>query len=288
MTQTAIIWLRFWGMILTWPYSYLILLWVTLCLRLVHSSLVCRICWYFSLLQYHTPTKTHVCETQQWVKFLRIILKIQSNVSSPFLIIKRCYLKQDVAHICTGAVSCFWWGPLYSSGGCCGAWCVFGWKQWMHHVEWIFASLRAWWTIITQTRFCSGRISITTLACPRCIWLCHPAVGCPLVSLQNTDDWLIICCMLVECSLSFEDIYMRAKNLNWNGMNSFVEEVIQSSRGVGKDYRASAQERTVPPHTLPLLMELSLTQGFPILHLFVSTHHNISIACHVVIPSYSH
>lgn len=62
------------------------------------------------------------------------------------------------------AFSCLW---LYSSrGGDCGACCVLGWKQWMHHVEWIFAPLRACWTIITQAGFCSGRISITTLCLP--------------------------------------------------------------------------------------------------------------------------
>lgn len=47
-----------------------------------------------------------------------------------------------------------------------GPWCVFGWKQWMHHVEWIFASARAWQTMITQMRFCSARISITALCLP--------------------------------------------------------------------------------------------------------------------------
>lgn len=106
-------------------------------------------------------------------------------------IVRQWHSSWDGAHICRDPPECcsrlslvFWWGPLYSSCGCCGAWCMFGWKQWMHHVEWIFASLRAWWTI-TQTRFCSGRISITTLASPYCVWLCHPAVSCPVVKLHD-------------------------------------------------------------------------------------------------------
>lgn len=133
----------------------------------------------------------------------------------------------------------FWWGPVYSSFGRYEAWCVFGCKQWMHHVEWIFASLRARWTIITQTRFCSERISITTLACPHCVWLCHHAVSCPPVRLQNTDDWVVIICMLVECRRDFvcfhKGITVRS------GTALFLKFVIQGSRGVDWDYGASIQ-----------------------------------------------
>lgn len=128
---------------------------------------------------------------------------------------------------------------MYSSFGRYEAWCVFGCKQWMHHVEWIFASLRARWTIITQTRFCSERISITTLACPHCIWLCHHAVSCPPVRLQNTDDWVVIICMLVECRRDFvcfhKGITVRSRTA------LFLKFVIQGSRGVDWDYGASIQ-----------------------------------------------
>lgn len=134
------------------------------------------------------------------------------------------------------AFCCFWWKPVYSSWGGCRVWCVFGWKQWMHHVEWIFASLRTWWTIITQTSFCSGRISITTLACSCCIWLCHPAVSCPPVSLHNTDDWLIICCWLVECSHSFVGLHkgLKIRFQGHCGTKLFNKRMIQCSRGVGR------------------------------------------------------
>lgn len=112
-----------------------------------------------------------VLETQQW---LSIYLK-----NFQYLTWLYHNIPYRMLHL---AFSCFWCGPLYSSCGCCEAWCVFGWKQWMHHVEWIFASLQAWWTIITQTRFCSRGISIMTLSCPHCIWLCHPALQAVLWS----------------------------------------------------------------------------------------------------------
>lgn len=61
----------------------------------------------------------------------------------------------------------------------------------------------------------------------------------PPVRLQNTDDWVVIICMLVECRRDFvcfhKGITVRS------GTALFLKFVIQGSRGVDWDYGASIQ-----------------------------------------------
>lgn len=151
------------------------------------------------------------------------------------------------------AVSCYWSGPLYSSCGCCGAWCMFGWKQWTHHVEWIFCLIAS----LVNNNHTNKVLFWENFNHDTCLPLLHfdfvILQWAVLLSAFTTliADWSDIFCMLVDCSCSLVGLHkgfnIRLQSPLWYKAYSFV---IQCSSGVCRDYGASAQQETVGPSHL--------------------------------------